>query len=86
MKWQERKLIMNGKVRVISTQSIQEIFDTTDEYDIETKKMYIPDYYVGIFARRLINETIKVTTNALNNNITDPAHIEKIVKQYFGIV
>lgn len=76
---------MNGKVRVISTQSIQEIFDTTDEYDIETKKMYIPDYYASIFARRLINETIKVTTNAINNGIADPSQIEKIVKQYFDV-
>jgi len=76
---------MNDKVRVISTQSIQEIFDSTDEYDIETKKMYIPDYYVSVFSKRLVSETLAITRNAINNGVTDSDQIEKIVKQYFDI-
>ena len=76
---------MNSKIRVISTQSIQEIFDTTDEYDIETKKMYIPDYYVSVFAKRLVSETLAITKNAIINGVTDPEQIENIVKQYFSV-
>ena len=76
---------MNSKIRVISTQSIQEIFDTTDEYDIETKKMYIPDYYVSVFSKRLVSETLAITKNAIINGVTDPEQIENIVKQYFSV-
>jgi hypothetical protein len=77
---------MNDKTRDIFRQAITEVFDLYPEDDKEINKMYVPDAFTEVFTKQLINRTLLVTRNAIDNGITDPVQIEKIVKQYFGIV
>ena len=77
---------MNYKTKDIFRQAITEIFDQYPEDNKEINKMYVPDPFVEVFTKRILEKSLIITKNAIDNGITDPAHIEKIVKQYFGIV
>jgi hypothetical protein len=76
---------MNDKTRDIFRQAITEVFDQYPEDDKEINKMYIPDPFVEVLTKQLINRTLLVTRNAIDNGITDPVQIEKIVKEYFDV-
>jgi hypothetical protein len=47
--------------------------------------MYIPDPFVEVLTKQLINRTLLVTRNAIDNGITDSVQIENLVKKYFDI-
>jgi hypothetical protein len=76
---------MNDKTRDIFRQAITEVFDLYPEDSKEINKMYVPDAFTEVFTKQLINRTLLVTRNAIDNGITDPVQIEKIVKKYFDI-
>jgi hypothetical protein len=76
---------MNDKTRDIFRQAITEVFDLYPEDDKEINKMYVPDAFTEVFTKQLINRTLLVARNAIDNGITDLVEIEKIVKQYFDI-
>jgi hypothetical protein len=76
---------MNDKTRDIFRQAITEVFDLYPEDNEEINKMYVPDAFTEVFTKQLINRTLLVTRNAIDNGITDPVQIEKIVKKYFDI-
>ena len=76
---------MNDKTRDIFRQAITEVFDQYPEDNKEINKMYVPDAFTEVFTKQLINRTLLVTRNAIDNGITDPVQIEKIVKKYFDI-
>jgi hypothetical protein len=76
---------MNDKIRDILRHTITEVFDQHPEDNKEISKMYVPDAFTEVFTRQLINRTLLVTRNAIDNGITDPVQIEKIVKEYFDV-
>jgi len=76
---------MNAKTRDIFRQAVTEVFDQYPEDDKEINKMYIPDPFVEVFTKQLINRTLLLTRNAIDNGITDPVQIEHLVKQYFTV-
>jgi hypothetical protein len=76
---------MNDKTRDIFRQAITEVFDQYPEDDKEINKMYIPDPFVEVLTKQLINRTLLVTRNAIDNGITDSVQIENLVKKYFDI-
>jgi hypothetical protein len=76
---------MNDKTRDIFRQAITEVFDLYPEDDKEINKMYVPDAFTEVFTKQLINRTLLVTRNAIDNGITDSVQIENLVKKYFDI-
>jgi hypothetical protein len=76
---------MNDKTRDIFRQAITEVFDQYPEDDKEINKMYIPDPFVEVLTKQLINRTLLVTRNAIDNGVTDLVEIENLVKKYFDI-
>jgi hypothetical protein len=76
---------MNDKTRDIFRQAITEVFDLFPEDNEEINKMYIPDPFVEVLTKQLINRTLLVTRNAIDNGITDSVQIENLVKKYFDI-
>jgi hypothetical protein len=47
--------------------------------------MYIPDPFVEVLTKQLINRTLLVTRNAIDNGVTDFVEIKNLVKKYFDI-
>jgi hypothetical protein len=76
---------MNDKTRDIFSQAITDVFDLYPEDDKEINKMYVPDAFTEVFTKQLINRTLLVTRNAIDNGITDSVQIENLVKKYFDI-
>lgn len=76
---------MNDKTRDIFWRAITEIFDQYPEDDKEINKMYVPDPFVEVFTKQLIDRTLLITRNAIDNGITDSVQIENLVKKYFDI-
>ena len=76
---------MNDKTRDIFRQAITEVFDLFPEDNEEINKMYIPDPFVEVFTKQLINRTLLVTRNAIDNGVTDFVEIKNLVKKYFDI-
>jgi hypothetical protein len=76
---------MNDKTRDIFRQAITEVFDLFPEDNEEINKMYIPDPFVEVLTKQLINRTLLVTRNAIDNGVTDLVEIENLVKKYFDI-
>lgn len=76
---------MNDKTRDIFRQAITEVFDQYPEDDKEINKMYIPDPFVEVLTKQLINRTLLVTRNAIDNGVTDFVEIKNLVKKYFDI-
>ena len=76
---------MNDKTRDIFRQAITEVFDLFPEDNEEINKTYIPDPFVEVLTKQLINRTLLVTRNAIDNGITDLVEIENLVKKYFDI-
>ena len=76
---------MNDKTRDIFRQAITEVFDLYPEDNEEINKMYIPDPFVEVLTKQLINRTLLVTRNAIDNGVTDFVEIKNLVKKYFDI-
>lgn len=76
---------MNDKTRDIFRQAITDVFYQYPEDDKEINKMYVPDAFTEVFTKQLINRTLLVTRNAIDNGITDLVEIENLVKKYFDI-
>ena len=76
---------MNNNITNIFRQAITEVFDQYPEDDNDISNMYVPDPFVEVFTKHLINRTLLVTRNAIDNGITDPVEIENLVKTYFDI-
>jgi hypothetical protein len=76
---------MNDKTRDIFRQAITEVFDLFPEDNEEINKMYIPDPFVEVLTKQLINRTLLVTRNAIDNGVTDFVEIKNLVKKYFDI-
>jgi hypothetical protein len=76
---------MNDKTRDIFRQAITEVFDLFPEDNEEINKMYIPDTFVEVLTKQLINRTLLVTRNAIDNGVTDFVEIKNLVKKYFDI-
>jgi hypothetical protein len=76
---------MNDKTRDIFRQAITDVFDLYPEDNEEINKMYIPDPFVEVLTKQLINRTLLVTRSAIDNGITDLVEIENLVKKYFDI-
>ena len=76
---------MNDKTRDIFRQAITEVFDLYPEDNEEINKMYIPDPFVEVLTKQLINRTLLVTRSAIDNGISDLVEIENLVKKYFDI-
>ena len=76
---------MNDKTRDILRQAITEVFDLFPEDNEEINKMYIPDPFVEVLTKQLINRTLLVTRNAIDNGVTDFVEIKNLVKKYFDI-
>ena len=76
---------MNDKTRDIFRQAITEVFDLYPEDNNEINKMYVPDAFTEVFTKQLINRTLLVTRNAIDNGVTDFVEIKNLVKKYFDI-
>jgi hypothetical protein len=77
---------MNDKTRDIFRQAITKIFDQYPEDDKEINKMFVPDPFVTIFTKLIIEEALLVNRNAVTEGVYDINSLEKIVKKHFGIV
>lgn len=76
--------MLNEKVHAIMLDAIRETFNGPDP-DGDIDKMYIPDEFTRVFAKRLLKEAARVDSQENNVDHIDGATYNQTILEHFGI-